>query len=296
MTIKNSIAESVFDIEFWKDLCPDLTIGEPLDEYVVPLDKNQQQDCSDHVDEEGYVHLHQPGIKGDLSALADLFDTIVEDTGLPAVFSFVYDLPWDLFKQTRNLLLPTLHDKYVLQPDIWAWRVTAGQAGWRPHRDMPGGIFPDTLRPKQMVVWIPVTKAYPLNSCMYVVPKPYDKKYAELGEDKFAGRFPDVRALPSEAGDILSWTPRVFHWGSRSADKHNMRPRMSIACAFQRSDVDSYNDFWLDPAAAPDFEIRLHVIAKQILQYRHMYAFTDDLVSLAETIMDKIDPPESYRP
>lgn len=235
MAIKDGVADSVFDVEFWKDLCPKLSIGTPLDDYVIPLNDDQQQDCADRILEEGYIHLHQPGMKGDLSSLADAFDTIVEKTGLPAVFSFVYDAPWDLMKQTQSLLPPILHNKYVSQPDVWAWRVTQGQSGWRPHRDMPGGIFPDTLKAKQLVVWIPITKAYPLNGCMYVVPKKYDNKYAVLGEDKFTGRFPDVRALPAEAGDILSWTPRLFHWGSRAADKHD-KPHLPVFRKVSRSD------------------------------------------------------------
>lgn len=298
MTIKDGVADSVFDKRFWEELAPKFTIGEKLDNYVFPLDEKSSEACNSKMHKEGYVHLRQPGLKADLPALADLFDTIIDDTGLPAVFSFVYDTPWDIVKQTRNLMTATLHDDYVSLPDVWAWRVQAGESGWRPHRDMPhgdGGVFKD-LRPKSLNVWVPITEASPITSCMYIVPRPHDNKYAIPQEGTFSGRFPDVRALPAKAGDVLSWTMRAFHWGSRAADDHGQRPRMSLAFTFQRSDVDAYNEFWLDPQKAPDFETRLYIIAMQIMQYRHMYDFTDDLVSLAETIMQKIPPPKSYLP
>ena len=223
--------------------------------------------------------------------MRNLFDKIVSN-GLPPVFSFVYDEIWTLTAQIRNLLKAVMHEEFMLMPDFWAWRFAPGQSGWAPHRDkLAGSLYPDR-RPKSLTVWIPISKAYPLNSCMYVLPADRDEYYGVDNVQEFSAPPPDVRALPGEPGDVFVWTQHLLHWGSHSADKHNLGPRMSIAFECQRGDVSAFNWPLLDPAKIPSFDERLALISKQIMQYRHMYGFDSGLVSIAEQISRRYKMPE----
>jgi hypothetical protein len=53
-----------------------------------------------------------------------------------------------------------------------------------------------------------------------------------------------------------------------------METRVSMAFEFQRSDVAPFNEPLLEPAQIQPFESRLKLIAKQVLQYKHMYGIT----------------------
>jgi hypothetical protein len=57
-----------------------------------------------------------------------------------------------------------------------------------------------------------------------------------------------------------------------------------MALEFQRGDIPAYNAPLLDLAAPPTFAERLKLIGKQILQYRHMYGYSDTLTALAENL------------
>ena len=92
-----------------------------------------------------------------------------------------------------------------------------------------------------------------------------------------------VRALPVEPGDYLIWNQAVLHWGSRSS-RLAQGPRISMALEFQRGDVAPFNGPLLPPLTRPGFEARLKLVAKQILQYRHMYPLTPAMQGLAEAI------------
>lgn len=90
----------------------------------------------------------------------------------------------------------------------------------------------------------------------------------------------DVRALPAKPGDVLGWNQAILHWGARSS-RRATEPRISFACEFQRGDVEPYNRPLLDPQQLPPIEMRLALIGKQILQYRHMYGLSDAMTEIA---------------
>ena len=108
---------------------------------------------------------------------------------------------------------------------------------------------------------------------------------------KFPGQLADIRALPADPGDVLVWTQQLLHWGARSADDHNMPPRMSVAFEYQRSDIPAYNQPLLDPHILPAFGHRLALIARMIMQYRSMYSYTDELISIARKLNAQFDLP-----
>jgi ectoine hydroxylase-related dioxygenase (phytanoyl-CoA dioxygenase family) len=285
-------SEEIFDIDFWKSFCPDLTIGGALDPYAFPMSDEDKKKNNAKLIKEGYVQLFQPGLKAPIDTMTKLFDKIVVEKGLPPVFAFVYDEMWMLNTQLNNFLSHVLHDKYLMLPDFWAWRVSPGQAGWTPHRDKNAGALFVDKSPKSVTVWIPLTQAHPLNGCMYILPADRDPIYGIDNAQGFQGRLPDIRALPADPADVLIWTQQVMHWGARSADEHHLTPRMSVAFEYQRSDVQVFNKPLLKKQWLPTFEQRLALIAKQVMQYHHMYGFKPDLIAIAQQIIAKHPLPE----
>jgi phytanoyl-CoA dioxygenase PhyH len=272
----------VLTIDFWTKLAPHLSIGCNRPPQI-SLTKEQENNLATEIVREGYIHLVQPGFQIQFAEIAKLFNDIVS-LNLPPVFAFVYDELWMIQSHLSKLIEVLLEHKAALLPDFWAWRVMPGEAGWKPHRDkIAGSLFQDK-RPKSLTVWVPITKAHPLNSCMYVLPAGQDEEYALENSVKGVGSLHDMRALPAEAGDVLIWTQHLFHWGSRAADSHNLPPRMSVAFEYQRLDVQPFRKPLLSVEEPLSFEERLALIGKQIMQYRHMYASNSFLNDLANEI------------
>jgi Phytanoyl-CoA dioxygenase (PhyH) len=268
---------------------------------AISLAEEQKNKFSEDIVLEGYVHLVQPGIRIQFEKVINLFENLIA-LGLPPVFSFIYDELWFLCAQLFGqggiigVLLQT--EEYAILPDFWSWRIMPGESGWKPHRDkISGSLFPDK-RPKSLTVWVPITKAHPLNGCMYVLPARWDEEYALENSTTGRGALQDMRALPAEAGDVLIWTQHLFHWGSRAADFHKFQPRMSVAFECQRIDVKPFRTPLLSPESILDldFEERLALIAKQVMQYRHMYATNSFLNDLAAEITKTCPLPQGINP
>ena len=116
--------------------------------------------------------------------------------------------------------------KYLLVPNFWIYYIEPSDSGkgFEPHRDAEyaNTIGTDGI-PTVLTLWISVTEATPLNSCMYLVPKHRDPQYdqairdLETGGTQFA--LEDIRALPTQAGTLSCWDQYVYHWGSRSSKR-----------------------------------------------------------------------------
>ena len=285
------MAAQAMDPDFWREVAPNFTVEGDMDPYVLEFTAEEQEKLVAKMDKEAYVHLSQPGLKSSLEDMCDLLAVMISKN-LPPVFAFAYDEFWHIHLQVRGLVKTVLGDDFAMLPDFWAWRVEPGESGWKPHRDkVHGSLFPNG-KPKSITLWVPLSVSYPLNGCMYILPADRDSLYYKDGVNGFGGNLPDLRALPAQAGDVLAWTQRVFHWGSHSADDHDLPPRQSVAFEYQRSDVQAFNSPLLDPDTMPDFKSRMALIAKQVLQYTHMYDFTPELVKMAQTILDSLGLPE----
>lgn len=290
-TTLEALTARAMDPDFWRQMAPDFTVEGKADPHVLKFTKEQEKQLVAKMDKEAYVHLSQPGLNSALKEMRDLL-TLITGMNLPPVFAFAYDEFWNISLQVRPLVKILLEaDEFSVLPDFWAWRVKPGQAGWKPHRDkVSGSLFPNG-KPKSITLWVPLSIAYPLNGCMYVLPADRDKIYYHDGQNGFQSTLPDVRALPGDAGDVFAWTQRVFHWGSHSADNHDLPPRQSVAFEYQRSDIPAFNSPLLDPDKIPDFKSRMALISKQVLQYTHMYEFTPELIKMAQTIRDTFGMP-----
>ncbi len=280
------------DPDFWRGLAPHFAIEGPQETNVINLTEDQKKQLTSKMDREAYIHLIQPGLKSDLKGMCDIL-AMVTDMGLPPVFAFAYDEFWAVNLQVRSVVKHLLEtDEFAQLPDFWAWRVKPGKAGWKPHRDKVSGSLFANGKPKSITLWVPISLAHPLNGCMYILPADRDTIYYKDGENGFQSTLPDVRALPADGGDVLVWTQRAFHWGARSADVHDLGPRHSMAFEYQRSDIPAFNAPLLDPNKIPDFKSRMGLIAKQVLQYTHMYEFSPELVKMAHTIKNAFGLPE----
>src|SRR5262249_46474069 len=93
----------------------------------------------------------------------------------------------------------------------------------------------------------------------------------------------DVRAVPVPAGTALIWTQALLHWSGRASPRA-VTPRISLSCEFQRGDVPPLNEPLFSPDQPPPFELRLRLLALQILQYAHMHGLPPATVELARAL------------
>ena len=282
--------ELVQDPNFWRKLNPQLVISEAGDKRSLPAYEIHQQHWPEHFQqlrEEGYLHWDRV-LPPDLVSL--LSSTVVNlyNYGINPSFAFVYDLFWSVARRLRQVLAPVLGEDYRQLPDFWVWYVNPDeqQAGWRPHRDRVqcNPLLEDGM-PKSLTVWSALTNATPLNGCIYLLPANLDADYYNFAQRDSEVNVQGIRALPVSAGSILMWNQRVIHWGG-TASPRAREPRISLAIEFQRADERPYNEPLLYfPDELIPFNLRLMLIAKQFLQYTHMYPISDELKRLAEKLV-----------
>lgn len=282
---------AVTDAAFWRALNPALHVDDAG--YIeaaasFDVDDSARTLFSERMIREGYFDYFVPPSQWSLSlsAVADGLRRM-EPAGLIPAFAFAYDDVWLMFAVQERVIAHFLGDDYRMLPDFWAWRVdpTRADGGWRPHRDKGRvSIFPDR-RPKSLTVWIPLSDATPTNGCMYIVPADRDPTYDTVLEHDWDFAHADIRALPAVVGNVIVWNQAVLHWGSRTSP-FSVDARLSVAFEFQRRDVAPFNQPLLDPRAIPPLAVRLRLIAKQILQYQHLYPLTPSLEQLARGLLD----------
>jgi hypothetical protein len=182
----------------------------------------------------------------------DLFDVqpvrkgieALHEQNLPATFVLLFDETWQLACQSKRVLEQASHKKNVFNYDLLAWYIPPGSPGFSPHRDRqpddaPSTFHSDDQQAKFITNWIALSDATPENSCLYVIPKPYDPGYTtgdndcsdndktERGENSKGSAdplhralsskesFQHIRCLPRKAGQSILFTHRIIHWGSQ---------------------------------------------------------------------------------
>lgn len=278
---------SVMNATYWKKLIPELSLTvEGGRQNVSPLPLDIGATTRLQLIEEGYLEFPHAIPEQTRQILHKGIVTLRRQAWLP-LFAFMYDEYWNLFYSLENLLQLALGNNLRMLPDFWAWYVDPAkeEAGWGPHRDKTfDTLLPDGM-PKSVTVWIALTASNPLNGCMYIMPANRDKGYSDFSNNIHNLDPQSIRALPAPAGSVFLWNQRIFHWGGRSS-KRAAAPRVSIAFEFQRGDVAPYNQPLLAVPELPAFETRVRLIGKQILQYTHMYKYPQDLLTLAETMVE----------
>lgn len=273
--------------EFWAEAGPALTIdGAGQAKLHGPVETGRAGDPAlrELTRTEGYFQLPPPDWQLPLATMAELVGTL-ERRGIPVAFAFVYDEFWALSLKLTPLIETVLGPGFLRLPDFWVWHVdpVKDERGWRPHRDKGYQALRSDGYPKSLTVWLPLSDANTLNGCMYLLPADRDPTYGTADDKQWKVDLPDVRALPADAGSILAWNQAVLHWGSHGSPRET-RPRVSVAFEYQAGDIPPYNQPLMTPETVPDFDGRLKLIAKQILQYQHMYPLSDEVKAIAEGI------------
>ena len=256
---------------FWRQLAPQWSIGEasaptPFLGSLPPITATEQERQRQLIRREGYLQSHLNWAV-DLQPMAQLVRRL-DQLGIPPVFAYLYDPFWIPFFQLHGLLSGLLGGSYRMLPDCWIWNIDPSKQGqgWPPHRDRDHTTLRSDGAPKIINVWLPLSSATPLNSCMYVLPADRDPVYG-TNRDRFAPvDLSHVRALPAVPGDVLIWNQAVLHWGSASSDRAS-ESRVSMAWEFQRTDEPHYNQPLLQTLQFPCFNDRLRMIAQQILHF-----------------------------
>ncbi|UYN94358.1 MAG: phytanoyl-CoA dioxygenase family protein [Enhydrobacter sp.] len=275
--------------EFWTQLAPDLGIGEEaVLRDAIPWSASALDPTTlrAQLDDQGYVHLPkvmEPELCGRLAtAVAQL-----AALGIPPVFCMVYDLFWTPPFRLVRIVEEALGAPPRLLPAFWIWHVDPAKSerGWAPHRDVGHAALFADRRPKALTAWFAFSEANELNGCMHVVPADRDRYYGRpAGDGKTTDFAPsDVRALPAAAGDVFLWTQALLHWGGQSSPLA-AGPRISLSIEFMHADEEPYARPPVEPAGIARLEDRLHLIARQILRYRHMYGLPPQLEALARAL------------
>jgi hypothetical protein len=285
-------------IDFWRKLCPALTIqgGRPRPSFSL----GDARVLYDRLRYEGYVNV--PGVlpESEHTPLRDCIRTL-HDQQIPLAFAFVYDELWQAFQGVSEFLQVALGKGYLALPDFWVWHVPPSEQskGWAPHRDRVQPTLDRDNAPHSLTVWLPFSDATPLNGCIYVLPAHLDERFKRRvwdGADNNEVKDPqNVRALPATAGSLLAWNQAVLHWGGR-ASRLAETPRTSAAFEFQRGDKPPFNQPLLDPNEIPDFSKRLGLVGKQVLQYQHMYPLTPSVEAIATELRDRFMPGAAATP
>src|SRR5262249_31760177 len=109
---EHNINKIAGDIEFWRSICPQLTISErPLGPQMKPyaVPPCDVQKVVQQILEEGYFQAG-PVVPGqETKPIADAICTVV-DHAFPAPFVLVYDQVWQMLSRLENLLLPIFGD------------------------------------------------------------------------------------------------------------------------------------------------------------------------------------------
>ena len=282
-------AEGIRNREAWLARAPGLHIdGDVLRQTLRAFRPSDSQvsDLDQRLRVDGYFQLaHDFGL--DLAMMANTVRRF-SAAGIPPVFCFVFDEFWAPF-HALDAMYGGLLGPYGILPDFWIWNVdpAKGEAGWMPHRDRGYPALRSDGSPVSLTTWIPLSDATPLNSCMYVVPAHADPTYGTPLENEFHFELPAIRALPAKPGDVLVWNQAVLHWGSRSSYLAT-ESRISMAFEFQANNSKPFNTPVLSPEKPVPFELRLKLIAKQVLQYRHMYKVDPLLEQVAVELADQL--------
>lgn len=287
-----NISKDFHEKNFWKRLAPNLHIqDDDLYKAVHRICDSEEylDNCKEQINAEGYFELADFDRGFEIKEMANVVRVLTEKQ-IPLIFAFVYDEFWAIFYSLHPVLKNILDDHYCRLPDFWVWHIDpkTSESGWAPHRDKGVTALFEGGRPKSVTSWIPLTDATPLNGCMYVVPANRDPQYATPMENtkSFEFAFQDIRALPGKAGTAFIWNQNVLHWGARASPRAP-QPRISIAMEFQTSLVPPMNGPLSNPAENLPFKTRLNLIAKQIIQYTHMYPVTAAMQKWAEGQLPK---------
>ena len=201
------------DADYWKKLCPYLTISTDEnslatdnDTTIGPDDDNVNKQLLERLIDDGYALVDNKICNDSLreKLARGISDMEIQHT-LPATFVILFDECWKLAEASHRHLLQqkngnNVSNQSILHPnnmafnfDMLAWHIDPrmNQAGFSPHRDrqphslndLKNSFYAADGQAKYITHWIALTDATPENSCLYVIPKQYDPGYMKGDDD-----------------------------------------------------------------------------------------------------------------
>ena len=269
--------ESIGDVEYWRQLCPDLTIGGELPEACEPFEfpelelrRLKQQMITD-----GFFILDPSQVPWAID-VREIGRGIVQLSkyGWHPNYIMLYDQPWTLAHQLSDVMLQSTGNRVTF--DWLAYHIEPPDGtGFPPHRD---GSVADAHcwhadgGPRIVTVWVSLGQSGPANSCLHVLPASKDPYYrtvnpAETSHDVIATAeaFQDIVAVPLEPGGLVAFSHRTYHWGS-ACTPYATEPRVSLAFLTSHEALKKpYLPAELLPL--PPFHLRLALTCGQMLIY-----------------------------
>lgn len=257
-------------IKYWRELNPQCSISDNPWPSKINSFQIQPEEIGTHVEQiikDGYFQTNAIIPKDLLAPLIKCIVNLVR-AGHRTTYALLYDEFYHVLSGLNQVLTPVLGKKFQLVPDEFeAFYVPISNetGGSPPHRDSlnPSGIIADDGKPLLVNVWIPLTDATHLNSCMYVVPSSHQNS-SRIGLNQGSVSLNDlqkVRALPAPAGSIICWSPSLLHWGAQSS-QFAQEPRLSFAAYFQSSKVKPFHPTTMDIGDPIPFEYRMYLTEK----------------------------------
>lgn len=283
--------------DYWRRVCPELHVEDATfwqaaaQRQAKHVEACNQASWREHrvrrLQDRGFFEAGD--VARDMAArLGDAVRRLVA-LGWEASAILAYDEAWEAGVRCEAIVAATTTSTQ-LNFDVLAWHVTAGEAGFSPHRDRQPTRPAETFvagSPKYATAWLALTEASPRSSCLYVVPADLDPGYVDgdLEDDDPLARslradkqnYQRVRALPCSPGEAVVFSHRTLHWGSR-ADDDAPEPRVSLS--FACSDSSFEEPYLVDSAASrsaigglyiPTFRARLVLFAAQQIAYHERF-------------------------
>ncbi len=319
-------SERRVDPNTWTAICHKLSIASNADSKIGSADRVIQSDGANLPAK--HKRRRERLIRNGYALVDDTFNVGLVREGIealhnkkiPATFVLLFDETWQLARQSKKVLEKASHEKNIFNYDLLAWYIPPGSPGFSPHRDrQPENssvtFHSDDQQAKFITNWIALSDATPENSCLYVIPKPYDPGYTtgdmdsvdDEGENDGSGSsdplhralstkesFQHIRCLPRKAGESVLFTHRIIHWGSQGdpldEDDQNeighsettVSPR--IAISFVASDPDyeapllvNHTKYFSNDRFPP-LHIRLLLVCAQLLIYYQRFELDKSVI------------------
>ena len=281
--------EQLKSIEYWRSLCPDLSITESQSlQSISSFGKNLElrssdwSVCKELISEDGYFAYDSWFDVKLIKRLADCFERL-EANNIPCVFAFVYDEFWELLLQLDPMLKDLIGDYDVL-PAVWSWLVRdTNQTAFTPHRDQVRDVLiEDEDHLDYLTIWIPLTDLDHLSSSIGVFPASLDPDYEDATPDIRIENMQDIRSLQGKRGSVFCWTTQLAHWGTKQSS--HGPPRMSVGYFVQRAGAELIEDDPpLDLSEPLSISQRLSIVGQQIINYSR--EADDDLLRIAASLI-----------
>src|SRR3954447_2024844 len=278
----------VRDVEYWKRLAPDLAIGGTPTPAAMDDNGGALDAAASRLRRDRYCSVPAVVSAPALAIINRSIDVVVA-AGWPAIFSIVYDAPWQCCRLPgiAQVIGSYFGGGFMQIPRFWMHVVPAvgGAAGWQPHFDSQVS--------GRLSVWIALTDATVDNGCMHLVPPDALPRAFQSAEFPATIAMADVlralqatHALPIAAGGALAWDHEILHWGGRATDPRAPRRAMSLEFLSATSAPLADEMPLLDPAGPlPRFEERVRFVAAALRTYGQWEPLVRRFAVLAERLI-----------